>query len=84
MIYDGGFCYGGNASGGNVFIGCVDGVFSALNANSGEIIWQYSLGPGHLLATAAADDNHVYIGSMSGKVVSLPTTSAIGSTSAAR
>ena len=61
VIYDGGFCYGGNASGGNVFIGCVDGVFNALNANSGEIIWQYSLGPGHLLATAAADDNRVYI-----------------------
>ena len=69
VIYDGGFCFGG----GNVFVGCVDGVFNAINATTGEIAWKYSLGPGHLLATGDSDDEHVYIGSMNGKVFALPT-----------
>jgi outer membrane protein assembly factor BamB len=69
VIYDGGFCFGG----GNVFVGCVSGVFNAIDASSGQIVWKYSLGPGHLLGTGAADDKHVYIGSMNGKIFALPT-----------
>ena len=69
VIYDGGFCFGG----GKVFVGCVSGVFNAIDATSGEIAWKYSLGPGHLLGTGAADDSHVYIGSMNGNVFALPT-----------
>jgi outer membrane protein assembly factor BamB len=68
VIYDGGFCFGG----GNVFIGCVSGVFNAIDATTGKIAWQYRLAPGHLLATGAADNNKVYISSMNGIVTALP------------
>jgi outer membrane protein assembly factor BamB len=68
VIYDSSFCFGG----GNVFIGCVDGTFSAIDANTGKIQWQYRLGPGHVLDSPAADDKQVYISSMSGKVTALP------------
>ena len=69
VIYDGGFCFGGE----NVFIGSVNGVFDAIDSASGKMVWKYRLGPGHLLATGAADDARVYIGSMNGKVFALPT-----------
>jgi outer membrane protein assembly factor BamB len=68
VIYDSSFCFGG----GNVFIGCVDGTFSAIDANTGKIQWQYRLGPGHVLDSPAADEKQVYISSMSGKVTALP------------
>jgi outer membrane protein assembly factor BamB len=72
VIYDSSFCFGGSGGGGNVFIGCVSGVLSAINAESGKIEWQYRLGPGHLLGSPVADEKNVYMGSMSGKVVALP------------
>jgi outer membrane protein assembly factor BamB len=68
VIYDSSFAYGG----GNVFIGCVDGTFNALSADTGEMQWQYRLGVGHVLASPAADDEMVYISSLSGKVTALP------------
>ena len=52
-------------------MGCVNGVFNALDAETGKIAWQYQLAPGHLLATGAADESHVYIGSMNGVVTAL-------------
>ena len=73
VIYDSSFCYGGDkGGGGNVFIGCVNGVLSAINAGSGKIDYQYRMGPGHLLGSPIADDKFVYMGSMSGKVIALP------------
>lgn len=69
VIYDSSFCY----SEGIVFIGCVDGTFSAIRADDGKRLWQYRLGPGHVLASPAADGRNVYISSMSGKVTALPT-----------
>jgi outer membrane protein assembly factor BamB len=71
VIYDSSFCFGG----GNVFIGCVNGVFNAINAETGEIDYQHRLGPGHLLGSPIADDKRVYMGSMSGKVIALPLRS---------
>jgi outer membrane protein assembly factor BamB len=67
-IYDSSFCWGG----GHVFIGCVNGTLNNLDAQNGKIEWQYRLGPGHLLGSPTADDEKVYMGSMSGKVVALP------------
>ncbi len=67
-IYDSSFCYGG----GNVFIGNVNGTLNAIRANDGKVQWQYRLGPGHVLASPAADEKFVYISSMSGKVTALP------------
>ena len=72
VIYDSSFCFGGIGGGGNVFIACVNGVLSSINAESGKIEWQYRVGPGHLLGSPAADDKQVYMGSMSGKVVGAP------------
>ncbi len=72
VIYDSSFCYGGDGSGGNVFVGCVDGTLSALNAETGKIDYQYKLPPGHLLGSPVADEKCVYVGSMSGQVVALP------------
>jgi outer membrane protein assembly factor BamB len=68
VIYDSSFCWGG----GNVFIGCVNGTVSAINATSGGIEYQYRMAPGHLLGSPIADDKSVYVGSMSGQVVALP------------
>jgi len=79
VIYDSSFCYGG----GNVFIGCVNGTFNAIDAGSGKLQWQYRLGPGHLLDSPAADDERVYISSMSGKVTALPTKAVAGKTAGA-
>ena len=75
VIYDSSFAYGG----GNVFIGCVDGTFSAIDAQSGKMQWQYRLPPGHVLASPAADDEMVYISSMSGKVTALPVNASTAS-----
>jgi outer membrane protein assembly factor BamB len=55
-----------------VFIGAVNGTVSAFAAKTGVLQWQYSLGPGHLLASPAADERRVYIGSMNGRVTALP------------
>lgn len=68
VIYDSSFAYGG----GNVYIGCVEGIFNAINAVDGKMMWQYRLGPGHVLASPATDEQHVFISSMSGKVTALP------------
>lgn len=59
-------------AGGKVFVGCVNGVFSALNAFDGRLLWQYHLPMGHLLASPAADNDRVYIGSLSGEVLAFP------------
>jgi len=71
-IYDSSFAWGG----GNVFIGRVDGVLSAIDAKTGKLQWQYRLGPGHVLDSPATDDKCVYISSMSGKVTALPLNGA--------
>jgi outer membrane protein assembly factor BamB len=72
VIYDSSFCTGGPGMGVNAFIGNVNGTLNAINMQSGKLDYQYSLGPGHLLASPAADEEKVYIGNMSGKVVALP------------
>jgi outer membrane protein assembly factor BamB len=64
VIYDSSCAFGG----GNVFISCVNGIFSALNAQTGAVAWQYQLAPGHVLASPATDEARVYIGSMNGDV----------------
>ena len=69
VIYDSSFAFGG----GNVFIGSVNGTISAFGASDGRLQWQYALGPGHLLASPAADNQRVYISSMSGRLIALPT-----------
>jgi outer membrane protein assembly factor BamB len=71
VIYDSSFCFGG----GNVFIGCVNGTASAIRAADGKLMWRYRLGPGHLLASPAADEKLVYFSSMSGDVTALPVNS---------
>jgi outer membrane protein assembly factor BamB len=72
VIYDSSFAWGG----GNVFIGCVNGILSAIDAATGKINWQYRLGEGHLLDSPATDEKCVYISSMSGKVTALPLHAA--------
>ena len=57
---------------GKILMTTLDGNVIGLDANTGEINWQYHLGPGHLLASPATDDERVYIGNMSGRVVALP------------
>ena len=42
-------------AGGKVFVGSVNGTFNAIDAADGQIVWQYRLGPGHVLASPAAD-----------------------------
>ncbi len=60
------------AAGGAIYVGSVSGVFSALGARDGKILWQYQLAPGHLLASPATDEKRVYIASQNGLVVALP------------
>ena len=73
VIYDSSFCHGGgNGGGGYVFIANVNGTLNCLSADTGKIEWQYRMGPGHLLGSPAADDQKVYMGSMSGKVIAVP------------
>jgi outer membrane protein assembly factor BamB/3',5'-cyclic AMP phosphodiesterase CpdA len=59
-------------AGGKVFVGCVNSLFSCLDAGAGKLLWQYRLPPGHLLASPAADADRVYIGSLSGDVFAFP------------
>jgi outer membrane protein assembly factor BamB len=68
VIYDSSCAF----SGGNVYVGCVDGTFSALSVADGKIAWQYRLAPGHLLASPATDAERVYIGSLNGEVLAFP------------
>lgn len=68
VIYDSSFCYGG----GNVFIVTVSGTVNAFDAASGKRVWQHKLAPGHVLASPAADDRCVYVGSMNGNITALP------------
>lgn len=72
VIYDSSFAFGG----GNVYIGCVEGIFNAIRAEDGKVMWQYRLGPGHVLASPATDEKHAFIASMSGKVTALPHLSS--------
>ena len=82
VIYDSSFCYGGEVGGGeaggggtrggNVFIGNVNGTLNAISADAGKLIYQYRLGPGHLLGSPAADGEKVYIGNMNGALMALP------------
>jgi outer membrane protein assembly factor BamB len=71
VIYDSSCAWGAT---GAVFVGSVDGTFSALRAADGASLWQYRLGPGHVLASPATDAERVYIGSLSGRVTALPLT----------
>ncbi|MES2459569.1 MAG: PQQ-binding-like beta-propeller repeat protein, partial [Armatimonadota bacterium] len=40
---------------GTVFVGSVNGIFSAIRQSDGALLWQYRLGPGHLLASPVTD-----------------------------
>jgi outer membrane protein assembly factor BamB len=53
---------------GTVFVGSVNGTFSALRQSDGTLLWQYRLGPGHLLASPVTDDSRVFIANMDGTV----------------
>ncbi|MDX1933652.1 MAG: PQQ-binding-like beta-propeller repeat protein [Capsulimonadales bacterium] len=70
VIYDSSCAFGG----GNIYVGGVDGTFSALRADDGSVLWQYRLSPGHLLSSPVTDDHSVYIGSLSGEVSAFPLT----------
>ena len=61
------------ATNGTVFVGSVNGVFSALRQSDGVLLWQYRLGAGHLLASPVADNARVFIANMDGTVVAFPT-----------
>jgi outer membrane protein assembly factor BamB len=62
---------------GTVFVGCVNGIFSAIRQSDGGLLWQYRLGPGHLLASPVTDDSRVFIANMDGTVAAFaaPATS---------
>lgn len=71
-IYDSS-CVLANANGTQtVYIGSVNGTMTALAADTGRMVWQYRLPPGHLLSSPVADAQAVYIGSMNGQVFALP------------
>jgi outer membrane protein assembly factor BamB len=55
---------------GRVFLGAIDGVFSAFSATTGSHRWSRNLG-GAIYASAAVWNNAVYVGSSNGKVVAL-------------
>jgi outer membrane protein assembly factor BamB len=76
VIYDSSCAWADDAdrSNGLVFVGSVDGTFSALRAGDGALRWQYRLGPGHVFSSPATDARRVYIGSLSGEVTALPVT----------
>ncbi|MBW3635313.1 MAG: PQQ-binding-like beta-propeller repeat protein [Armatimonadetes bacterium] len=71
-IYDSSCAWGQSSQGGAVYVGSVNGVFSALRGGDGTLLWQYQLAPGHLLASPATDSERVYIASQNGLVVALP------------
>jgi len=58
-------------SGDTIFVGSVNGTFSALKTD-GSLQWQYRLDAGHVLCSPAADDQRVYIGGMNGTVYAFP------------
>lgn len=68
VIYDSSCAMGG----GNVYIGCVNGIFSAVRAGDGALQWQTQLAPGHVLASPITNETHVFIGSMNGDVSAFP------------
>ena len=68
VIYDSSFTF----AAGRVFIGTVEGTFNAIEADTGKVIWSYRLGPGHVFASPAADEQRVYIASLGGRVTALP------------
>ncbi len=72
VIYDSSCAFGQSPQGGAVYVGSVDGTFSAIRAVDGKMLWQYQLAPGHLLASPATDGEKVYIGSQNGFVTALP------------
>ncbi|MDF2441047.1 MAG: 3,5-cyclic-AMP phosphodiesterase [Abditibacteriota bacterium] len=72
VIYDSSCAWGDTPNGGAVYVGCVDGTFSAVNARDGRLLWQYRLAPGHVLASPATDERRVFIASQNGNVVALP------------
>jgi outer membrane protein assembly factor BamB len=46
---------------------------NCLDEQTGKLQYQYRLGPGHVFATPTADNDRVYIGSLSGNVTAFPT-----------
>jgi outer membrane protein assembly factor BamB len=66
-IYDSSFV----SAGGSLFVTSVNGVVSSVDPSTGATRWRYRLGPGHALATPAADSQRVYLSSQSGKVTAL-------------
>ncbi len=72
VIYDSSCAWGNSSQGGALCVGDVNGVFSAIRADDGKMLWQYQLAPGHLLASPATDTERVYIASQNGLVVALP------------
>jgi outer membrane protein assembly factor BamB len=70
VIYDSSCC----AAGDDICVGSVDGTFSRIRPGDGEIVYQYHLAPGHLLASPAADAGRVYIGTLSGDVTAFAAT----------
>jgi len=75
VIYDSSCALGG----GNVYVGAVDGTFSALTTADGFIAWQVRLAPGHVFSSPATDAARVYIGSMNGTVSAFPLSGGTGS-----
>jgi len=69
VIYDSSFTH----SNGHLYIGSVNGTLNCLDEQTGKLQYQYRLGPGHVFATPTADDQRVYIGSLSGQVTAFPT-----------
>lgn len=70
-------------SNGNLFVGSVNGVFSALRADDGALLWRYRLGPAHLLCSPATDEKRVYIANLEGKVFAFPAAAPAAPTSSA-
>jgi outer membrane protein assembly factor BamB len=68
VIYDSSSAWGN----GNIYIGSVNGIFSAIRATDGAMQWQSQLAPGHVLASPATNETHVFIGSMNGNVTAFP------------
>jgi outer membrane protein assembly factor BamB len=72
VIYDSSCAWGVTSQGAAVYVGCVNGVFSAVRAGDGVILWQYRLAPGHVLASPATDEKRVFMASQNGNVVAFP------------
>jgi outer membrane protein assembly factor BamB len=72
VIYDSSCAWGQTRDGGAVYVGSVNGTLSAIRARDGQLLWQYRLAPGHLLASPTTDEERVFIASQNGNVVALP------------